>query len=332
MCKCAKWFTMVSQCMAPALLGIFLIAGCAHSAEPPYPVKPIRLVLGVGTGGVGDILMRTVAAQLSEQMGQQVVVENRPSAGGVSAALTVSKADPDGYTWLQTGNGVAISASLYKTLSYDILKEFAQVSTVGHFQLVLLATPESKFASVTDVVNFAKRNPGKLDIGSTSPGSTQFLAAELFKVVTGISAQTIPFKSNSQLFTAMRGGEVRVAFELIGPAMVHIRAKTINALAFGSTRRFSALPDVPTMKESGIEGYDVTSWTGVSLPAKTPPALIERIAREIGRAVAVPDVRQKMLDMGIEPRACTPKEARALMVNDIAKWRDLITRAGIEKQ
>lgn len=330
--KRAKQAASSRRCFEWLLLFLLTAVGTAHGAEPSFPTKPIRLVLGVGTGGVGDILMRSVAAQLSEQMGQQVVVENRPSAGGVSAALTVSKADADGYTWLQTGNGVAISASLYKTLAYDVLKEFAQVSTVGHFQLVLLATPESKFASVADVVNYAKRNPGRLDIGSTSPGSTQYLSAELFKVVTGISAQTIPFKSNSQLFTAMRGGEVRVAFELIGPAMVHIHAKTINALAFGSTRRFPALPDVPTMKESGIDGYDVTSWTGISVPAKTPPALIERLSREIGRAVAEPGIRQKMLDMGIEPRACTPKEARALMVNDIAKWRELIARAGIEKQ
>lgn len=309
-----------------------LLAFQAPAAEPQYPVKPIRLVLGVGTGGVGDILMRTVAAQMSENMGQQIVVENRPSAGGVSAALAVVKAEPDGYTLLQTGNGAAIRASLYKKLPYDILKEFTQVSTVGHFQLVLLATPESRFATVADVISYAKRNPGGLDIGTTSPGSTQYLAAELFKVVTGISAQSVPFKSNSQLFTAMRGGEVRVAFELIGPALTHIRAKTINALAFGSATRFPLLPDVPTMKESGIEGYEVSSWTGISVPAKTAPALIERLAREIGRAVAAPDSRQKMLDMGIEPRACTPAEARALMVNDIAKWRDLITRAGIEKQ
>jgi tripartite-type tricarboxylate transporter receptor subunit TctC len=309
-----------------------ITCGAAPAAEPQYPVRPVRLVLGVGTGGVGDILMRTVAAQMSDQMGQQIVVENRPSAGGVSAAQAVIKAEPDGYTLMQSGNGVAISAALFKSLSYDILNDFTQVSTVGHFQLVLLATPESKFASVADIVNFAKRNPGRLDIGTTSPGSTQYLAAELFKVMTGITAQTIPFKSNVLLFTAMRGGEVRVAFELIGPAMVHIRARTINALAFGSATRYPGLPDVPTMKEAGVEGYNVTSWSGISAPAKTPRVLVERIAHEVARAVAVPELRQKLLDMGIEARACTPAEARALMISDIAKWRDLITRAGIEKQ
>jgi tripartite-type tricarboxylate transporter receptor subunit TctC len=325
-------FTFIARRLVPALLACGLAGGAATAAEPAWPVKPIRLVLGVGTGGVGDILMRTVAAQMSEQLGQQLVVENRPSAGGVSAAQAVIKAEPDGYTLMQAGNGVAISAALFKSLSYDILRDFAQVSTVGHFQLVLLATPESKFASVADIVNFAKRNPGKLDIGTTSPGSTQFLAAELFKSVTGISAQTVPFKSNAQIFTAMRGGEVGVAFELIGPAMVHIRAKTINALAFGSNTRFPGLPEVPTMKEAGIDGYNVTSWSGISAPAKTPPALLDRIAREVARAVAVPDLRQKLLDMGIEARASTPAEARALMVADIAKWRELIARAGIEKQ
>lgn len=327
-----KSFVAATGRFIPVLIAGFLACSVVYAADQPYPVKPIRLVLGVGTGGVGDILMRTVAAQMSEQMGQQIVVENRPSAGGVSAAQAVIKADPDGYTLMQSGNGVAISAALFKSLSYDILNDFTQVSTVGHFQLVLLATPESKFASVADIVNFAKRNPGRLDIGTTSPGSTQYLAAELFKVMTGITAQTIPFKSNSLLFTAMRGGEVRVAFELIGPAMVHIRARTINALAFGSATRYPGLPDVPTMKEAGVEGYNVTSWSGISAPAKTPRVLVERIAHEVARAVAVPELRQKLLDMGIEARACTPAEARALMVSDIAKWRELITRAGIEKQ
>lgn len=321
----------VSCCMAMMLLAGFAV-GCNAAATERYPVKPVRFVLGVGTGGVGDISNRLVAQHMSKNMGQQVVIDNRPSAGGVAAAMSVIKATPDGYTLLQTGNGVAISASLFKSLPYDVLKDFTQVTTVAFFEMALVTTPKSGFGSLRDVIAFAKSHPHKLDIGTINIGSTQYLSAELFKSMAGIDVQTVPFKSNTQLITALRGDELRVAFELLGPVLSHIKSNTLKPLAVGSSRRFAGLPDVPTIAESGVPGFVVHSWTGISVPAGTPRPIIDRIAEEVVKAVNVPEVKQTLQDMGIEARASTPEETRKMMVSDIARWRKVIEQAKIERQ
>jgi tripartite-type tricarboxylate transporter receptor subunit TctC len=311
--------------MASALCGSAL-------AEAPYPSKPIRLVLNVGTGGVGDVTNRVVAQQMSRSMGQQIVVDNRPSAGGAAAATAVVNAAPDGYTLLQTGNAAAISASLFKKLPYDVLRDFIQISSIGFFELVVLATPESRFTSLSDVIAYARQNAGKLNIGTINVGSTQFLAAEMLKSIAKIDAQIVPFKSNTLLLTALRGNELPVAFEMVGPALTHIRSGALRALAVGSDRRFAGLPQVPTIAESALPGFSVYSWTGVSAPARTPRPIIDRLAREVAAAVALPEVKQKLQDLGIEARASTPDETRNMLASDIAKWRAVIERAGIERQ
>ena len=311
---------------------VAIVPGVAAAAAQSYPSRPIRLVLSVGTGGVGDVSMRLAAQQMSRALGQTIVVDNRPSAGGVAAALAVVKANPDGYTILQTGNAAAISASLFKKLPYDVQKDFVQVSTVAIFELALVATPNSGMGSLADVVAFAKKHPGKLNIGTINVGSTQFLAAELFKSMAGIEAQVVPFKSNTLLITALRGNELPVSFELLGPVLAHLKAGTLRALAVGSERRFAGLPNVPTISESGVPGYNVSSWTGMSVPAGTPRAIVERLSREAIAATGAPEVRQPLLDMGIEARGSTPDETRKMMSAEIAKWRGVIERAGIERQ
>jgi tripartite-type tricarboxylate transporter receptor subunit TctC len=233
---------------------------------------------------------------------------------------------------LQTGNAAAISASLFRKLPYDVQKDFVQISTVAIFQLALVATPGSGLGSPADVIALAKKTPGKLNIGTINVGSTQFLAAELFKSMAGIDAQVVPFKSNTLLITALRGNELQVSFELLGPVLAHIKAGTLRALAVGSERRFAALPDVPTIAESGVPGYNVSSWTGMSVPVGTPRAVVERLSREAIAAANSPEVRQPLLDMGIEARGSTPDETRKLMSAEIAKWRGVIERAGIERQ
>jgi tripartite-type tricarboxylate transporter receptor subunit TctC len=304
----------------------------AALAADSYPSRPIRLVLGVGTGGVGDVSMRLAAQQMSRRLGQNIVVENRPGAGGIAAATAVVKATPDGYTILQTGNAAAINATLFKKLPFDVMKDFVQVSTVAVFQMALVVTPESGFASVKDVIAFAKKNPQKLDIGTINVGSTQYLAAELLKSMAGIEAQVVPFKSNTLLYTALRGNELKVAFELVGPVLSLIKSNHLKALAVGSDRRLASLPDVPTVAESGVAGFEVSSWTGMSVPAGTPRAIVDRLSREAIAAVASAEVRQPLFDMAIEARGSTPEEARRRMSSDIAKWRAVIERAGIEKQ
>jgi tripartite-type tricarboxylate transporter receptor subunit TctC len=325
--------TLLFRWICALLAGLMPLVPCGVAfAAQPYPSKPIRLVLGVGTGGVGDVTMRLFAQQMSRGLGQQIVVENRPSAGGVAAAMAAVNANPDGYTVLQTGNAAAISVSLFKKLPFDVQKDFAQVSTAGIFQLALVATPEAGFATVADLIAFAKKNPRKLNIGTINIGSTQFLAAELLKTTAGFEAQVVPFKSNTQLITSLLGNELRVAFELLGPVLTHLKTGKLKALGVGASRRFPTLSDVPTLAESGVAGYDVSSWTGMSVPAGTPRPIVERLSKEVIAAAGVPEVRQTLLDMGIEARGSTPEETRKIMSAEIAKWRGVIERAGIERQ
>ena len=315
-----------------ASIGLFAAAFGGGAPARSYPSKPIRLVLGVGTGGVGDVTMRLFAQQMSRSLGQQIVVDNRPGAGGVAAAMAVVNASPDGYTLLQSGNGAAISASLFKKLPYDVMKDFVLVSTTGFFQLAVVATPQSGFNSLADMLAFARKNPRKLNIGTINVGSTQYLAAELFKSVAGIETQTVPFKSNTPLITSLRGNELPVAFELLGPVLAQIRSNALKALAVASGRRFPGLPEVPTIAEAGIPGFDVSSWTGISVPARTPAAIVDRLATEAAKAAAVPQVRQTLEELGIEARASTPEETRKLMASEIARWKQVIERAKIERQ
>jgi len=317
--------TLIASLMALTLCG-------AGATAQPYPSKPIRLVLNVGTGGVGDITNRIFATHMSRSLGQQIVVDNRPSAGGVAAAMAVVHANPDGYTLVQTGNAAAISASLFKKLPYDVLKDFTQISRLGIFQMGIIVTPESGFNSLADLLAYARKNPRKLNIGTINVGSTQYLASELFKSMAGIEAQTIPFKSNTLLLASMRGNELRVAFELLGPVLAQIRSGTMKALVVCSSNRFPGLPDVPTIAESGLPNFDVSSWTGISVPARTPAAIVDRLAREVATAAALPEVRQTLQEMGIEARASTPDETRKLMAADIARWRKVIEQAKIERQ
>jgi len=315
----------------PACLMALILCGSATAAEP-YPSRPIRLVLNVGTGGVGDVTNRIFATHMSRSLGQQIVVDNRPSAGGVAALAAVVHANPDGYTLVQTGNAAAISASLFKKLPYDVMKDFTQISTLGIFQMGIIVTPESGFNSLADLLAFARKNPGKLNIGTINVGSTQYLASELFKSMAGIQAQTVPFKSNTLLLASLRGNELRVAFELLGPVLAQIRSGTMKALAVCSSDRFPGLPDVPTMAESGLPSFEASSWTGISAPARTPAPILDRLAREVARAAALPEVRQTLQEMGIEARASTPEETRKRMASDIARWRKVIEQAKIERQ
>jgi tripartite-type tricarboxylate transporter receptor subunit TctC len=306
-------------------------AACGAGAQG-YPARPVRIIVPFAAGGVADITARVLAQKLSETLGQQALVENRPSAGGILASEAVAKAEPDGHTLLLITNGNAVSASLFKSLPYDTVNDFAPVSTVGFFDLVLLVNSDSKIASVRDLVAFAKANPNKLNVGTINIGSTQNLAAELFKSMAGIDAQVVPFKGTPAVITALRGNDVQAAFEILAPVLPQIRGGAVKALAVTSSRRFAALPEVPTVAEAGIAGYQASSWNGIAAPSKTPQAIIDRLNREINAALATPEVKQRLQDLGVEARASTPAALRELLVAEIAKWRAVIERAKIEKQ
>jgi tripartite-type tricarboxylate transporter receptor subunit TctC len=308
-----------------------VFAACGACAQG-YPARPIKIIVPFGAGGVADITARVLAQKMSETTGQQVLVENRPSAGGIVASEAVAKAEPDGYTLLLVSNGNAVSASLFKSLPYDTVGDFAPVSTAGFFDIVVLVNGDSKIGSVRELIALAKANPDKFNIGTINIGSTQHLSAELFRSMAGIEAQTVPFKGTPAVITALRGNDVQVAFEILAPVMSQIKAGALKPLAVASNRRFPGLPNVPTVSESGVPGYQASSWNGISAPAKTPKAIIDRLNREINAALAAPEVKQRLQDLGVEARASTPDALRELLLAEIAKWRAVIERAKIEKQ
>jgi len=302
------------------------------AAAQAFPTKPIRIIVPFGAGGIADITARTVAQRMSETLGQQVLVDNRPSAGGIVASEAVAKALPDGYTLLLMSNGTAVSAGLFKVLPFDPVKDFATVSTLGFFDIALVTGTESRFKTLAELIAFGRANPGKLNIGTINVGSTQNLAGELFKSSAGIDAQIVPFKGTPALITALRGGEIDVVVEILGPVMSQISAKAVRVLAVMGDRRFDGLPEVPTVREAGIANFNVASWNALAAPAKTPPDVIARLNKEVAAAVNTPAVRQRLKELGVDARAGTPEQLNELLMSEIKRWTEVINRARIEKQ
>ena len=322
----------------PIVLVLRLLAACIFvttatvALAQSYPARPVRLIVPFGAGGVADITARVVSQHMSASMGQQVLVENRPSAGGIVASEAVAKADPDGYTLLFLTNGNAVSVSLFKSLPYDTVADFAPVSTVGFFDLVLIVDAGSSIGSVRELLAYSRANPDKLNIGTINPGSPQNLAAELFKSMSGIDAQIVPFKATPSVITALKSNDVQAAFEILAPVMALIKGGALRSLAVTSDKRYPGLPEVPTIAESGVPGYQASSWNAVAAPAKTPRPVIDRLNREVNAAVAAPEVRKRLGELGVEARAGTPEALHVLLVSEIAKWKGVIERAKIEKQ
>lgn len=297
-----------------------------------FPNKPLRIVVPFAAGGAGDLTARIVGAELSASLGQPVTIENRPGAGGVVAAETVARAEPDGHTLFLMSNGTAVTASLFKSLPYDTLKDLAPVSTLGSFDLAVVVPAESPFKTLGELIAFAKANPNKLNIGSINIGSTQNLAAELFKSSAGIDAQVVPFKATPELIGALRGKQVDVGVEILGPTLTQIKAGAFRALAVTGQKRSSALPEVPTAVEQGLKEFQASSWNALAVPGKTPRPVIDRLHKDIVAALAKPEVKKKLADLNIDADASTPDEAAALLASDIKRWGAVIDKAGIPKQ
>ncbi|MDB5764172.1 MAG: hypothetical protein JWQ21_3167 [Herminiimonas sp.] len=307
-----------------------LTAGSALADN--YPSRPIRLVLGYAPGGVADITARLVAQKLAVALGQPVIVDNRPSAGGIVAAEMVAKADPDGYTLLHMNYGNAVSAAMFRSLPYDIKRDFAPVSPMGFFGIVALTDKNSKIASMRDFIAQAKAHPDKFNIGSINVGSGQHMAATLFKTLTGMNVTIVPYKTTPNLLMALKSNDIQVAFEVMAPALPLVRSGEIRGLAVSSATRSRSLPDVPTLMESGVGNYNVTAWNGVAAPAKTPRAIVERLNKEINAAMAQPDVRKAFEEVGIEARGGSPEDLRDILDAEVVKWTNLVKTAKIEKQ
>src|SRR6185369_3558840 len=290
----------VAACLAAA-------PGIAVYAQA-YPVKPIRLLVPFGPGGVGDITSRAVMQKMSEALNQQIIIDNRPSAGGIVATETVARSEPDGYTLYLMNNTNAVSAAMFKKLPYDTVKDFAMVSTIGAFSLGVLVSPESPVKNVKDLIAQAKASAGKFNVGTINIGTTQFLSSELLKSMTGIDTTTVPFNNTAGVLTALRGNNVQAAIEFLPPVIGQIKAGGLRAIAVTSKARFALLPDVPTLAESGIAGYEVSSWNGIAVAAKTPKAIVERLNKEIHAAVSSAQIKQRFQELGVEQNTCSQRD------------------------
>jgi tripartite-type tricarboxylate transporter receptor subunit TctC len=309
-----------------------ILASLPAGAQAPYPQRPVMLIVPYGAGGIADTGMRILADKLSTRLGQQVVVENRPGAGGILAAKAGSSAAADGYTLLMTGNNNAISEVLFKSLPYNILTDFASTSTTSFFDLLIVTREDSQLKSLQDVVKAAQANPGKLNIGTINPGSTQNLAAELFRSTAGVNLTIVPFRTSPDMAGAILRGDVDIAFEFYAALQGQILDHKVRVLASTGPKRTAYLPDVPTVAESGIKGYEVASWNGISVPAATPKPIVDTISRAINEVLPLPDVQEKSQRLGMDMRASTPEEMTARMKGDIAKWGTVIEKAGIPKR
>jgi tripartite-type tricarboxylate transporter receptor subunit TctC len=298
----------------------------------PYPSKAIRIVLPFGPGGVADITTRTIAPKLSDALGQQVIVDNMPGAGGIRASETVAHAAPDGYTLLLLTNGNAVSQALFNSLPYDPVNDFAMISTVGFFSMVIVTGPESKAKTLKDVIAMAKANPGKLNIGSITPGGTQHLAAELFRSTAGIDAVVVPHKTTGEVIVGTRNGNLDISVDFIAPLISAIKSGTLRALAVTAGKRFPGLPDVPTVIEAGVPGYDVASWNALAAPAKTQRAILDRVHDALTKALAAPEVQKRFAELGVEGRASTPEQLRDFYASETRRWTQVVERAKIPKQ
>lgn len=307
----------------------FLLSLCAALAHAQaWPQRPVRLVVGFAPGGGVDINARLLAPKLGEYLGQQVVVENKPGAGTNIANEFVAKAPADGYTLLINTAAIAINMSLYKNLPFDTLRDFAPVSVFSESPNMLTVNARLPVNSVRELVELARKSPGKLNYSSAGVGTTQHLSAELLKLLTKTFIVHIPYKGTSPSLTGLIAGEVDLTFANIPAIQAHVKAGRLKALATTGSRRDPQMPDVPTMKEAGVEGLDVTVWYGVFAPAATPKDIVQKIAAGIQRATRDGDLRKRMLEQGADPVGNTPEQFARLLRDEVARWAEVVKVSG----
>jgi tripartite-type tricarboxylate transporter receptor subunit TctC len=326
-----RWFYRVPLVVALAAIASTVVQDCARS-EPGFPVKPIRISIPYGPGGVGDLTVRLLAQKLTERTNQQVVIENRPGAGGLLSAKAVLEAPADGYTLGLIGNGQAISMSLFKSRPYNVLTDFTFVSITARFEMLLAVKADSPLKTLQDVVTAARKTPGRLNFGAVNPGSTQNLSAHLLKQVSELEVTIVPYKTTPDLITAILRNDVDVGFDFYAGLQPVIVDNKVRIVATSGEQRNPLLPDVPTAKESGLPQYIVTSWNGLASAAGLPADVLAVLNGQINAALSDPALQETAAKLGIDARGSTPEEMRDRMAADIRNWATVIEKAGIEKQ
>jgi tripartite-type tricarboxylate transporter receptor subunit TctC len=295
-----------------------------NAAAQSFPAKPIRFMIGVPPGGPTDTVARSIAPALSEALGQPIVVENKPGASAVIATDVVATAPPDGYTLGFIYITHTTNPTLIARLPYDTLKDFAAVAQVGSQQMLLLANPTFAANSVQDLIALAKASPGKLDYGASDAGSAPHLAGELFKLMSGTSITPVPYKGTAPALTDLLAGQIPFMFVSNITGLPHVKSGKLKALAVTGSQRLSLTPDVPTVAESGLPGYEITSWYGLVAPARTPREIIVRLNAEVNRVARDPKMKARMLAQGLELPETTPEQFDAHLRSEIAKWRKVL--------
>ena len=314
--------------MKALFLALALIANPLYAQN--YPSRPVKLMVGVPPGGPTDTVARAIAPDLSEALGQPVVVENRPGASAVIATDAVAKSAPDGYTLAFIYITHATNATLMEKLPYDTLHDFAPVSLVGWQSMVLLAHPSFPARTVREVIELAKASPGKLDYGASDSGSAPHLAGELFKMMSGTDITPVPYKGTAPALTDLLAGHIPLMFVSNVSALPHVKSGKLKAIAVTGRTRAAVAPEIPTIAESGLPGYEVYAWYGVVAPARTPRPIIDRLQGEIAKIARDPKMKARLAGQGLELVGNTPEEFDAFIRAEVAKWAEVIARAGLK--
>jgi tripartite-type tricarboxylate transporter receptor subunit TctC len=322
--------------MARRLISILCVAALLmlytprHAAADTFPNKPIRIVIPFAAGGFADIIMRLLAERLGDRLGQRVFIDNRIGGGGIVAAQAVTSSPPDGYTLFVLATGTAISVALFKSLPFDAVKDFAPISTISEFDLLLLVNGKSAIRTLDDLMAEARRRGDGMNLGTTLPGSAQNLAGALFKAAAGVNATLMPYRSTPDVLVALLRDDITAAIESYAALRAAIDEGQVRPIVSSGAVR--TLPSVPTSREAGLPGFEVTGWNALFAPARTPPDVIARLNIAIGEVVASPEFRARVVELGGIPRSSTPSGLAEQLNRDIRKWNEIIDQAGIERK
>jgi len=317
----AKWLALAA-----------LLAASASLSAQAYPDRPIRIIHGFAAGGGADLLLRTIVPALSEDLGQQIIIDYKPGAGGNIAMEAVARAPADGYTLLMGTPGLAINPSLYGNLPFDPLKDFAPISLIGTVQNVLIVNKALPVKDVRELIALAKARPGKLNYASSGTGTSLHLAAELFKASSGVDIVHVPYKGGAQAMTDVMSGQVEMMWNVLPSALPQIKAGTVKALAVTGKARSEALPEVPTMREAGVADYTAVTWNGILAPAGTPRDIVARLNEAIVKALRSPDMKAKYAAIGQDIAWSTPEEFAVFLAEETVRWSKVIKASGIKAQ